>query len=380
MMNKRFFVVFSILLFLASGITLNGYAMDDNQATNKIKGMIKSDLNSVKLDEIKNLLKQGADINVTDGNGNTLLIIASLKGHMQLVKVLVDAGADINRQNINGVTAFIIASLAEHRDIANYLDKKGAANNKAHKRGMRRISKFVTFNKVISVDLKKEELILELKGPVTSRGSVLPKGGIAHLRCPLLGLVFFNKDLKPSGSVKVYWGDPSGITSFRTEAVKGRFKRCDSRGSMLDLDSYNVIGFHSANPSKNEILREHKRMLSYNPPKTIRIKKKPTPKKSTPKKLEERKKHEITPLEKIGLDDLKLVAIMRITSNRDRWQAVIEDPKGRGYIVRKGTYIGLKSGKVKAINEDAVIVEEVYKIEGKYKTKLKTLKLTPSSN
>jgi type IV pilus assembly protein PilP len=62
-----------------------------------------------------------------------------------------------------------------------------------------------------------------------------------------------------------------------------------------------------------------------------------------------------TPLERIGLDQLKLVAIIRAsTGNR----ALVEDTVGKGYIIKNGTYIGLNSGMVTQINSDSVIVEE----------------------
>ena len=62
-----------------------------------------------------------------------------------------------------------------------------------------------------------------------------------------------------------------------------------------------------------------------------------------------------TPLERISLDQLKLVAIIRAsTGNR----ALVEDAMGKGYIIRNGTYIGLNSGMVTQINANSVIVEE----------------------
>ena len=62
-----------------------------------------------------------------------------------------------------------------------------------------------------------------------------------------------------------------------------------------------------------------------------------------------------TPLERIGLDQLKLVAIIRAsTGNR----ALVEDTVGKGYIIKNGTYIGLNSGMVTQINTDSVIIEE----------------------
>jgi type IV pilus assembly protein PilP len=62
-----------------------------------------------------------------------------------------------------------------------------------------------------------------------------------------------------------------------------------------------------------------------------------------------------TPLEKISLNQLKLVAIIRTSSGN---RALVEDNTGKGYIIKNGTYIGLNSGIVTQINANSVIVEE----------------------
>ncbi len=71
-----------------------------------------------------------------------------------------------------------------------------------------------------------------------------------------------------------------------------------------------------------------------------------------------RKKREPqSPLEKIDLGQLKLVAIIGASSGN---RALVEESSGKGYIVKEGTYIGMNSGKVVAINLDKVMIEEEY--------------------
>ena len=73
-----------------------------------------------------------------------------------------------------------------------------------------------------------------------------------------------------------------------------------------------------------------------------------------PKKVKE-KRIPRTPLEKVDLSQLKLVGIIRSeTGNR----ALVEEASGKGYIITKGTYIGIKSGRVTDILKDKVIIEE----------------------
>jgi type IV pilus assembly protein PilP len=62
-----------------------------------------------------------------------------------------------------------------------------------------------------------------------------------------------------------------------------------------------------------------------------------------------------TPLEKIDLSQLTLVATIRAPSGD---KAMVEDTSGRGYIVNRGTYIGINSGSVVDVLKDRIIVEE----------------------
>jgi len=62
-----------------------------------------------------------------------------------------------------------------------------------------------------------------------------------------------------------------------------------------------------------------------------------------------------TPLERVSLSQLKVTAIIRAPSGN---RALVEDATGKGYVVRKGTYIGLHSGQVVNIDKDTVFIEE----------------------
>ena len=62
-----------------------------------------------------------------------------------------------------------------------------------------------------------------------------------------------------------------------------------------------------------------------------------------------------TPLEMVDLGQLKLVAIMHAKSGN---KALVEEASGKGFVVAKGTYMGLNSGKVVKILKDSIIIEE----------------------
>jgi type IV pilus assembly protein PilP len=66
-------------------------------------------------------------------------------------------------------------------------------------------------------------------------------------------------------------------------------------------------------------------------------------------------KRPLTPLEKINISQLKLVAILLAESGN---RAMVEDVTGKPYILVSGTYIGVNSGTVSKILKDRVVIEE----------------------
>jgi type IV pilus assembly protein PilP len=89
------------------------------------------------------------------------------------------------------------------------------------------------------------------------------------------------------------------------------------------------------------------------------------------KKITRRKP--LTPLERINLSQLSLVGIIRSPSGN---RALVQEATGKGYVVKKGTYIGTNSGKIVQILKDRVIIEEESEdIYGKVSIVKKPLKL-----
>lgn len=62
-----------------------------------------------------------------------------------------------------------------------------------------------------------------------------------------------------------------------------------------------------------------------------------------------------TPLQRFPLDRLKLSVTMTGTSSPS---AMIEDPEGRGWTVKIGTFVGQNWGKVTSIQRDQIIITE----------------------
>jgi len=80
-----------------------------------------------------------------------------------------------------------------------------------------------------------------------------------------------------------------------------------------------------------------------------------------------------TPLERIDLSQLKLVGIILASSGN---RALVEESSGKGYVIKKGTYIGTNGGIIVQIEKEVVTVEEKFEdYSGKIQSRNRELKL-----
>ncbi len=87
-------------------------------------------------DLVKLLLRNKADVNMKNGDGNTALHLACIEGSPEAVKLLLDYGADIEAKNNNGFTPLIAASFAGRVNVAMaLLDRNANVNAKSEKLG-----------------------------------------------------------------------------------------------------------------------------------------------------------------------------------------------------------------------------------------------------
>lgn len=67
-----------------------------------------------RTDELLSLIDQGIPVNLSNANGDTLLILAAYNDHEQLVEGLLARGADVHRVNDRGQSALTCAVFLQH--------------------------------------------------------------------------------------------------------------------------------------------------------------------------------------------------------------------------------------------------------------------------
>ncbi|HYO38196.1 MAG TPA: ankyrin repeat domain-containing protein [Nocardioidaceae bacterium] len=79
-----------------------------------------------QLDRLVEKLDAGVPVNLTNGTGDTLLILAAYHAHDDVVEALIARGADHARVNDRGQTALAAAVFRRHAGIVTELLRAGA--------------------------------------------------------------------------------------------------------------------------------------------------------------------------------------------------------------------------------------------------------------
>ena len=87
------------------------------------------------VDTVHRLTQAGVDVNIQDKSGMTVLMLASLNGHVELVQELIKAGANMNIQASFGDTAVICATKAKKMNCLQTLIELGANVNVQDRNG-----------------------------------------------------------------------------------------------------------------------------------------------------------------------------------------------------------------------------------------------------
>jgi len=103
--------VITSLAFLAMPHMAQAGAYDD----------ILSATNMGHTDKVIELLRRGMDVNTTDPQGLSLLMIAARGNNVELAKFLLNNRANVQRRNSHGDTALTLASFAGNKEIVRLL-------------------------------------------------------------------------------------------------------------------------------------------------------------------------------------------------------------------------------------------------------------------
>lgn len=116
------------------------------------------------LNEIQDIIKDGADINTQDDEGVTPLMLQAITHNLKLVHFLISKQAKLNLQNLNNETALILAIWNNHLDMAHLLIEGGANVNLQDYEGCNALIKSVyTKQHDVVIKLVKKGAYLDLQ-------------------------------------------------------------------------------------------------------------------------------------------------------------------------------------------------------------------------
>jgi len=141
-MKKKILVLFLGGALLVSGLV---WASGEDDSVYDI-------INNEDTTAFSQLVTLGYDIDDSDADGYTPLMIASSLGKAQFVQFLIDNGADVNRRSYNGETAMHRAAITGNNEIVNILFEAGANLNMPDFDGNTPLMYAVTANRRFTVE------------------------------------------------------------------------------------------------------------------------------------------------------------------------------------------------------------------------------------
>ena len=140
---------------------LVGDGADVNANTGGLLPLVEA-INKKYTDIAKFLVDEEANVNLQDKDGDTAIIVAALRGNMEILPLLKKQGADFNMRNKQGKTALMYGVYGKHSEIVRYLLKNGANPILRDKSGLDAF--------MLAITIKKRDIIeplLEYGAPFT---------------------------------------------------------------------------------------------------------------------------------------------------------------------------------------------------------------------
>lgn len=108
----------------AAGARKEDYSKMQSKISSEVdKKMLLDESYNGHITEVKWVLERGVDVNTRDKNAKecTPMMLAALKGHVDIVKMLIAKGADMEARNETGLTALMYAASNGHKDVVETL-------------------------------------------------------------------------------------------------------------------------------------------------------------------------------------------------------------------------------------------------------------------
>ncbi|XP_055303155.1 ankyrin-1-like [Sitodiplosis mosellana] len=121
--------IFAIALFI---VDLNGLLADDKKADESLSSKMNELRNAIKYEstfEIRDLIRQGMDVNAHFDDGQTPIHVAADVGNANIAELFLDHGANVNILSLNGIPALHMAARKGHQSVVEILVKKNANVN-----------------------------------------------------------------------------------------------------------------------------------------------------------------------------------------------------------------------------------------------------------
>ena len=99
---------------------------DVNMVNPKGDTLLMAAARSGKPEVLKTLLAARPRLNARNAYGESALMLAAINGRTEVVKTLIDAGADVNYTSANGHNALSVAIDRKQREVADVLVRAGA--------------------------------------------------------------------------------------------------------------------------------------------------------------------------------------------------------------------------------------------------------------
>ena len=175
--------------------------------------------------------------------------------------------------------------------------------------------------------------------------------------------------LKKQSSVQTVSGKISQPVS-KNKLIKNTEKKSLNPNKESNGKEKIATSVKSATEKQVKKEREHYNFQGKIDPFTPLIQEKPQEIKTvvdnTPKRI-------LTPLEKIELSQIRLVAVIIM---KNKQIAMVEEASGKGYEVAIGTYIGKNQGRIFEIRKSSIVVKELIKdYKGRLKEHVQEIKL-----